>query len=256
MDNNIQTTIIKKIYKNSNFYYKLYFEFDELIRNKENILEIIEKNYKKIFLPLNIYFLKIIELLTKLNNYKINLSKYKYLIKTNSIKELYDEYNYLKKKFKWQTSLFYINNYLYNKITIINSRFYNKHRKEIDSNKCIENNCKDLSISKFVFNLLFEKNNAKKNIIINDFFKSNEFNDFYLCVYNNCYKEYLLKLKTTIIHIYSLYNIKSSIKNYNKHLKDFNELYSIFNKRIKLSFDDFIIIIKKYWILYNKLYII
>jgi len=263
---------IYKIFKKYNNYYdkfknyliknNLLLSFYNYEKDKEKdkeLIKIIGKKFKSIFLPMNQLLYKIVFLYKSLSNYfkvfkNFNLNNYKKLLKGNDIEGILKEYLIIKNKFKYNLSYRYLNENIFINIKGNKYKYYNKIYKERKYDKCFNVNCrnieeyKELTENKLKFYM--EKEKKKRNIILKNIFISSKFNDYYSCIYNNCNKEFLLYLKSYIIYIFTIFCLKNDCIKYDKYKNKYKNKYLLLInslKKKKYTLKEFIIIIKNYW---------
>jgi len=134
-------------------------------------------------------------------------------------------------------------------------KYYNKNNTEAKNRNCFDNNCRYITeAAKYKLDFYMENDIKKRNIILNNFFISSGFKDYYSCIYNNCYKDFLLSLKTSVIYQYTIYCLNMDCKNKIKYEIKYDSLMTSF-KSSNYTYDEFADLIKSYWKFLNLILI-
>lgn len=240
--------------------------------NYNKLILSIKKRSKSLFLPMINQFYKLMCLLkASSNTFKffktVNLDNLKKILKENNNYDYHDqllnEYFTISYKYRKHISHRFLNEdiFIFN-VKGLKYKYYNKTNAEFKNRNCFDNNCRNKEnfekiireAAKYKLDFYMENDIKKRNIILNNFFISPVFKDYYLCIYNNCYNDFLLSLKTSVIYQYTIYCLKMDCKNKIKYENKYDSLISLF-KSSNYTFDEFADLIKSYWKFLNLILI-
>ena len=253
-------------YLSSNKIYLIMKRNDNDNDNYSKLILAIKKRSKSLFLPMiNQFYIMMCLLKASSNIFKffksVNLDNLKKLLKEThnyNHEELLNEYFSISYKYRKHISYRFLNEDIFIfHVKSLKYKYYNKSNSEAKNRNCFDTNCRYIKeATKYKLDFYMENDIKKRNEILNNFFISSGFKDYYSCIYNNCYKEFLLSLKTSVIYQYTIYCLKIDCKNkyQNKYQNKYNSLMSSF-KSSNYTFDEFADLIKSYWIFLNMILI-
>jgi len=196
--------------------------------NYSKLILAIKKRSKSLFLPMiNKFYIMMCLLKESSDIFKffktVNLDNLKKLLKETDNQtynnhhyyhQLLNEYFIISYKYRKHISHRFLNEDIFIfHVKGLKYKYYNKSNAEFKSRTCIDNNCRNKEATKYKLDFYMENDIKKRNEILNNFFISTPFKNYYSCIYNNCYKEFLLSLKTGVIYQYTIYCLKMDCKN-------------------------------------------